>query len=152
MPSAMPTCLLSLLGFLVALPAQAQDMLREGPGSAYYIPPINPLPHWYEVRGGSWRVPLSTVQELRTLIEGEIARNKYFYPEGTAPGYAIQFRGETLEGAQVVRLAGACNGLGKWAWRLSEQFNRVEDGGKCYFEADFRLEDRRLRFGYHGRA
>lgn len=152
MPSSMPRCLLSLLVLLVALPGQAQDMLRDGPGSAYYIPPINPLPHWYEVRGGSWRVPLSTVQELHALIQGEIARNKYFNPEGTTPRYAIQFRGETLEGAQVVRLSGACNGLVGSAWWLSERFHQVADGGKCYFEADFRPGDRRFRVSYHGHA
>lgn len=144
--------LIPLVVLLFALPSQAQDIQRGGPGSAMYIPPINPIPHWYEVRGGSWRVPLATVQELRLLIEGEIGRNKHFYPEGTVPRYAIQFRGETLDGRQVVRLVGACIAGENHEWKLSEQFIQMDDGGKCYFDADYRLDDRQLRFGYHGNA
>lgn len=142
----------ALLVLLPALAAQAQDFRREPPGAAFYIPPINPVPHWYEVRGGSWRVPPGTLGELRSLIDKEIGRNKHFFPAGTAPRYAIQFRGETLEGRQLVRLVGACDALGKSEWRLSQQFIQVSDGGKCYFEADYRPDDKRLRFSYHGHA
>lgn len=37
-------------------------------------------------------------------------------------------------------------------FELSEQFIQVADGGKCYFEADYRPDDRRLRLSYHGYA
>lgn len=138
--------------FLVVLPAQAQDIRRDALGSTFYIPPINPVPNWYEVRGGSWRVPLATLQEVRAIIETEIGHNKAFDLEGTNPRYAIQFRGETVDGRQVVRLIGACNGLGKSDWKLSEHFVQVYDGGRCYFEADYRPDDRQFRFRYNGHA
>ncbi len=144
---------LALLAALLAmLPAQAQDVRRGTLGSSFYTPPINPIPNWYEVRGGTWRVPLATVQDLRVLIEAEISRNKDFDLEGTAPKYAIQFRGETVDGREVVRLFGACNGLGKSDWKLSEHFIQVFDGGRCYFEADYRRDDKQFRFRYNGRA
>ena len=148
----MQKCLIALALFFVALSSQAQDMHQDDPGSALYSPPISPIPHWYEVRGGSWRVSLATIQELRLLIQGEIGNNKHFYPGGAVPRYAIQFRGETRDGHHVVRLVGACNAGDKFNWKLSDQFMQVHDGGKCYFEANYLLNDKQFSFRYHGYA
>jgi len=144
--------LMTVVCWSAPFPGQAQQTQRDGPVSALYIPPISPFPNWYEVRAGSWRVPLATLHELRIRIDAEIGRNKYFQREGMAASYAIQFRGETLEGHQVVRLVGACNAGERSEWKLSEQFIQVRDGGKCYFEADYRLQDRQFRLRYHGNA
>lgn len=138
------------LAALTCLPAPAQDMLRDGPGSALYIPPISPIPHWYEVRGGSWRVPLETLQELVKLVVAEVGRNPNFNPEEPTSDYVVQFRGEQRDGRRLVRLAGSCRGFAGNGWMLSERFNDVADGGKCYFEADYDPADRQFRFSYHG--
>ena len=141
-----------ILFILVWLSGHAQEIHGDKPVPTWTVPPINPIPHWYEVRGGSWRVSLATVQEMRTLIESEISRNKHFYPQDTTPKFVIQFRGETAGTRQIVRIVGACNGLGKNEWELSQQFSRVFDGGKCYFEADYQPSEKQFQFRYNGYA
>mgnify|MGYP003576551663 CR=1 FL=1 len=146
----MNTRLLLVLLPLAVLSVQAQDIKRDSPWSTFYIPPINPTPHWYEVRGGSWRVSPETLQAMTILVDAEIGRNKNFHPADRAPDYVVQFRGEERNGRRFVRLVGSCRGYDRNAWMLSERFNEVSDGGKCYFDADYDPADKLFRFRYHG--
>lgn len=137
---------------IASTPLIAQDIVRDAPGSALYIPPINPIPHWYEVRGGSWPVPPDILQKMVKLVDAEIGRNKHFNPANPMSDYVVQFRGEQRNGRQIVRLAGGCRGFGENAWRLSERFDEVFDGGKCYFDAEYTPADGQFVFSYHGYA
>lgn len=155
---------LLLAAFLLAGPAHAApgaqdiriaapDWSVRPPGAAAYLAPISPLPNWYEVRAGAWQVPLETVREIQALVEARIGANKLFGDKARIATYAIQFRGESRDGRRLVRLAGACNVHDTPRWQLSETFFNVNDGGKCYFDAEYDpLEKRLSRFDYHGYA
>ncbi|WP_036215968.1 hypothetical protein [Massilia sp. LC238] len=163
MPS--PSHQLLFAALLLAGPAQAapdaQDIriappswaVSMPPGTAAYAPPVSPLPNWYEVRAGAWQVPLETVREIRALVDARLSANELFGNKARIATYAIQFRGEARDGRRVVRLAGACNVHDTPPWQLSETFFNVNDGGKCYFDAEYDpLEKRLSRFDYHGYA
>lgn len=131
----------------------APDWAIRPPGAAAYAPPISPLPNWYEVRAGAWQLPLETMREIRVLIDARLSANRLFGDKSRIATYAIQFRGEFRDGRRLVRLAGACNVHDTPPWQLSETFFNVNDGGKCYFDAEYDpLEKRLSRFDYHGYA
>ncbi len=120
------------------------------PESRVHDPSVSPVPHWFEVRRGSWQVPLETVQHMVSLIEARVGSNTFFDKSRSA-AYAIQFRGETRGDRQIVRIAGACSLGGFPAEELSAGFVRVFDGGKCNFDAEYDpLEKRLSAFQYHG--
>lgn len=95
-----------------------------------FKPAINPLPHWYEVRGGAWRVPAAVVEEMAKRIKtegGAFVRDTYI----------IQYQGVSAGGAESVRLKGACSLNATNERELSERFHQVLGGGKCYFDAAY---------------
>lgn len=147
--AALP-CLQAHAQFYRPSPGSARE---KPPGAAAYAPPVSPVPNWYLVRGGTWEVPLATVREMLPLVDAKIGSNKSFGDKARTAGYAIQFRGETRDGHPVVRLAGACSMETIPAWQLSSQFLNVQDGGTCFFDAEYDPESKRLsHFNYHGYA
>jgi hypothetical protein len=108
-------------------------------------PAISPVPHWYEVRGGAWRVPADVVEEMAARIGAEVGLSD----GARLDGYTIQYQGISSEGARSIRLMGACNTHGTSERYLSEAFYVVFDGGKCFFDAAYDPEEKRftsLRF------
>ncbi|MCC2971874.1 hypothetical protein [Massilia sp. IC2-476] len=88
-----------------------------------------------------------------SLIDARLVSNKLFGDKARIAKYAIQFRGETREDRRVVRLAGACQVFDTPAWELSAQFMHVDDGGQCFFDAEYDPVEKRLSyFTYHGYA
>ncbi|MGG7606825.1 hypothetical protein [Massilia sp. BKSP1R2A-1] len=111
-------------------------------------PPTSPMPHWYEVRGGGWQPSLETVQHIASLLKARLADNSRFNPP--KPDHAIQFRGEIVDGARIVRLFGMCSiGLGGPS-ALSDAFLEVRDGGRCVFDAEFDMAEQAIKhFSYY---
>ena len=110
-------------------------------------PAINPVPHWYEVRGGAWRVPADVVEEMAARIEAEAGSSV----RARLHGYTIQYQGVSSDSARSVRLMGACDTHGVSERYLSEAFYQVFDGGKCFFDAAYDPEEKRFTsLKYHG--
>jgi hypothetical protein len=66
-------------------------------------------------------------------------------------GYIIQYQGISSDGTRSVRLMGACDTHGTSERNLSEAFHAVFDGGKCYFDAAYDLDEKRFTsLRYHG--
>lgn len=112
-------------------------------------PAINPLPHWFEVRGGAWRVPAADVEEMASRIKAEVDASL----RARLDTYIIQYQGESSGGAKLIRLMGACDIHGTSERDLSERFHIVFDGGKCFFDATYDPEEKRFTsLTYHGRG
>lgn len=110
-------------------------------------PAINPVPRWYEVRGGAWRVPADVVEEMATRIEIEVGSSV----RSRLDEYVIQYQGISSDGTRSVRLMGACDTHGTSERYLSEAFHVVFDGGKCYFDAAYDPDEKRFTsLRYHG--
>lgn len=116
-----------------------------------YDPSINPVPNWFEVRGGAWQLPLETVHHMVSLVDARLDSNKSFRGKTRAARYAIQFRGEAREERRIVRLAGTCSVDYTPARQLLVEFLIVKDGGECNFDAEYDPVEKRLSyFRYHG--
>jgi len=138
----------------LSLPAQAQDAASFPPGWIHERPvpkppqPVSPMPHWYEVRGGDWQVPLETLRRIASVLKTRLAGNERFDP--LPPDHAIQFRGESVAGARIVRLFGYCSITSDEPYRLSHAFMEVRDGGLCVFDAAYEpAQDRISAFSYY---
>ena len=112
-------------------------------------PAISPLPNWFEVRGGAWRVPAAEVEEMASRMKAEVDASL----RPRLDTYIIQYQGELSDGARSVRLMGACDIHGTSERALSERFHVVFDGGKCFFDATYDPEEKRFTsWTYHGHA
>jgi len=123
------------------------------PEAADYLPPpINPLPNWYEVRGGEWEVPAELLAEIVIGTERQLGTGRSIV-SGRAYGYTMQYQGRIQDNSRTVKVMGACQ-VDKWTpAMLSQQFLAMFDGGKCYFSAIYDIETRKfIRFSYNGQA
>lgn len=126
---------------------QAQTMELARP-SWLLKPAINPLPNWYEVRGGAWRVPADVVDDMAARIKAEVGSSE----NPRLDSYVIQYQGKLAGSVRSVRLMGACQTHVKSDREFSEQFHIVFDGGRCYFDATYDPGGKRLTsFAYHAR-
>lgn len=126
-------------------PDWIQDRLAPPP-----LPPISPLPHWYEVRGGTWQVPLETVQHMASLFDAKLASNENFQRAGGDRFF--QFRGELLDNVRIIRLLGNCSQGSNSGASLSMAFLQIRDGGMCVFDAEYDPVQQRISyFRYYGR-
>ena len=125
-------------------PGHAQRLENPGP-SWLPEPAINPLPNWYEVRGGAWPVPAAVVEEMAAGLKVEAGSSRL-------DKYIVQYQGEASGNVRSIRLMGACDTQGAKEWEFSERFHVVFDGGKCYFDATYDPEEKRITYlTYHGR-
>ncbi|WP_288380038.1 hypothetical protein [uncultured Massilia sp.] len=139
---------------VASAPVHARDAGGFPPGWIHERPvpkppqAVSPMPTWYEVRGGTWQVPLTTLQRIAGLLKVRLAGNPDFDPP--RPDQAIQFRGETVDGQRIVRLYGYCAfGHADTAY-LSETFLDVRDGWRCVFDAEYDPAQQRMRsFSYY---
>ena len=112
-------------------------------------PAISPVPHWYEVRGGAWRVPAGVVEEMASGMKEEVDSSV----RTRLDTYVIQYQGVSTDGVRSVRLMGACDAHGTSERELSERFHIVFDGGKCFFDASYDPGKKRFTsLTYHGNA
>ena len=155
MPS-LATSLVLAFTALAASPLHAQHAATVPPGWIQERPVpkppkvVGPMPHWYEVRGGSWQVSLETLRQIATRLKPELDGNAYFNKPGAE--YAIQFRGDSAGGRRIVRLFGTCSTNYIPDSMLTDDFMVIYDGGKCNFEAEYDPAEDRLSFRYHGYA
>jgi len=110
---------------------------------------INPLPNWYEVRGGAWRVSEDVVEEMASRIEAEVDSSV----RPRLDTYIIQYQGELSGSARSIRLMGACNIGRAGELDFSARFYIVSDGGECFFDAIYDPKGKRFTsLTYHGKA
>lgn len=129
------------------LDASGPDWIQEKP--VVKPSPVSPLPHWYEVRGGEWPLPLDTLHRLATLMEAQLADNPRFKGKNGRAAHAIQFRAEIDGGKRIVRLEGDCEPDDETRLRLSLQFQGIRGGGRCVFHAAYDpVADRLIRFDH----
>lgn len=138
------------LGILAAALAHgtvAQARATQAAAPSWLLKPaINPLPNWYEVRGGTWRVPRDVVEDMAARIDGEMGSRR-----GALHEYTIQYQGTSSGAARAIRLMGACAARTGDERQLSERFHVVFDGGRCYFDATYDAQEKRFtHFAYHG--
>ncbi len=133
--------LVFLAGASLVNAAHTQDGGNFPPGWIHERPvpkppsPVSPMPHWYEVRGGAWQVPLPTLRHIAAVLKARLAGNRHFAT--LTPDHAFQFRGEIVAGKRLVRLFGYCAIGVDGPSRLSDAFMEVRDGGQCVFDADY---------------
>ncbi|WEF35240.1 hypothetical protein [Pseudoduganella chitinolytica] len=137
----------SLVTLAFGSAGQAQTMEPARP-SWLLKPAINPLPNWYEVRGGAWRVPADVVEEMASHIKAEAGSSV----SPRLDTYLIQYQGESAGSVRSVRLMGACRTDVRSDREFSERFYIVFDGGKCFFDATYDPEEKRFTsLKYHQR-
>jgi hypothetical protein len=139
-----------LLAAVLAPGLAAHGQTLEGASPAWLSKPaINPVPHWYEVRGGAWRVPAEMVADMAAGIQAEAGAAV----RARLDTYTIQYQGESAGNARTVRLMGACDTPGMQERALSDRFLVVDDGGKCFFDATYDpVQKRFMSLDYHGNA
>jgi hypothetical protein len=134
------------VAFAYCTSAFAQTLQNADP-SWVLKPAISPLPNWYEVRGGAWRVPKEIVEEMFSLIRAEMG-----FASAEFNKYVIQYQGESSGTSHLIRLSGACDTHGINEREFSERFHIVYDGGKCFFDATYDLKEKRFSyFAFHHR-
>ena len=139
---------ISMAAFACSSTGHAQTLNSANP-SWLLKPAISPLPNWYEVRGGTWRVSVDVVKQMASLVKAEVGSSV----RARLDTYIIQYQGESSGNARSIRLMGACDVHGTSERALSERFYNVFDGGKCFFDATYDPEEKRFTsLTYHGRG
>jgi hypothetical protein len=131
--------LLASFNFILVAGVDAQEVRGAVPEAADYLPPVNPLPNWYEVRGGEWEVPVEVLAEIAILTGRQLGPGRSIM-SSPAYGYTMQYQGRLHGNDRTVKLMGACQVNGWTPAMLSHRFMVVSDGGKCYFSATYDIE------------
>ena len=130
--------LLASLSIFLAAGVNAQVPRSLMPELADYLPPINPLPNWYEVRGARWEVPVDVLVEIAMRTERELGTGRSIISNG----YTMQYQGQLQHEDRTVKLMGACRRDGWTPAMLSHQFLEMLGGGECYFNATYDMKSK----------
>ena len=142
-----PAPLVLSIAVLACAPV-ALGQTRAGQTPAWQSDPaIDPLPDWYEVRGGAWRVPAGTVAHMAAALDTEVAASS----RARRDSYTMQYQGESSGAARSIRVMGGCDIVGIDKRTLSDHFRIVADGGTCFFDAIYDPDAKRFTsLRYHG--
>lgn len=141
---------IAVSGLTLAFGTTSHAQILQDTSPAWSLKPaINPVPNWYEVRGGAWRVPTEIVTQMASRIKTEVGASVL----ARLDTYVIQYQGVTAGATRAIRLMGACNKQGASERTFSDRFYVVFDGGTCYFDATYDPDEQRFTsLNYHGHA